>query len=178
MSSFDRKSRDLSSRTRRNVRTVSKESRTIGISCKTCLSFARCVESKQRLNKDIFVLAFVRLYASPIPQVYKSAGMSRASHIALIANLQRQCSGWTLYIAPLLFLGASVALSRDKKGEISLIVLIVKTSGMHNVRTRFAPLSSFHLPKIHSKYSRFNITYNGPNKLWNELEISLESFSS
>ena len=83
MSSFDRKSRDLSSRTRRNVRTVSKESRTIGISCKTCLSFARCVESKQRLNKDIFVLAFVNLDAIPISPAYKMPHMNHANHISL-----------------------------------------------------------------------------------------------
>ena len=53
----------------------------------------------------------------------------------------------------------------------------IKTSSMHNVRTRFATRSSFYLPKIRTNYGKFNIRYNGP-KLWNELDENFKSLSS
>ena len=74
---------DLSLKPRGNVRTLSKESRTIDISWESCLSSARCVEGKQHLNKDIFVPAFINLDAIPISKAYKMAGRSRTNHIAL-----------------------------------------------------------------------------------------------
>ena len=47
--------------------------------------------------------------------------------------------------------------------------IFIKTSDTHNVNTRFATRSTFYVPKIRTKYGKFNIRYNGPI-LWNETD--------
>ena len=82
VSSCEQKSRRKLNNARK-VPVASVKSLTIDhdISWETCLSFACCVEGKQRLNKDIFVLAFVNLDEIPISQAYKKTDMSRPNHI-------------------------------------------------------------------------------------------------
>ena len=49
--------------------------------------------------------------------------------------------------------------------------VFIKTSGKHNVNTRFATRTTFYVPKIQTSYmyGKLNIRYNGPI-LWNETD--------
>ena len=46
----------------------------------------------------------------------------------------------------------------------------IKTSDKHNVNTRFATRTTFHVPKIRTNYWKFNIRYNG-TKLMRDLRF-------
>ena len=117
VSSCEQKSRRKFNNARK-VPVVSVKALTIDhdISWETCLSFARCVEGKQRLNKDIFVLAFVNLDEIPISQAYKRTDISRPNHISLRIS---KGSAKMKSLVLLLFLGATVALAEIHVGDDS-----------------------------------------------------------